>query len=122
MPSPQFDTELFINTIFIAAVSAFFGSILGSIITHYLQRQRDDVAWRRNNEQLQRQLDHARELAEFQVRVQLYHELGLSGGQRPESKVAHEAAQELEAFANIQHIVDQLKGRPPSEIRITAGK
>ena len=129
MDPNSFDVPFIVNTIFVAAVGSFFGSIVGAWITHRYQRNRDDVAWEREKEKISEQYAHESEMLEkqfsqkimeleVQIKLQADSQLRdklIQGIDAPEKVI-----KELQAITNIQTIFDELKGRESREVRIKA--
>ena len=127
MDTSSFDIPFIINTIFVAAVGSFFGSIVGAWVTHFYQRKRDDLAWEREKEKLHEQYVHENEILEkqfsqkvmeLQIQIKQQAEIQLRDKLTQGIDTPDQAIKELHAITNIQNIMDELKGREAREVRI----
>jgi len=128
MGSLTFDIPFIINTIFVAAVGSFFGSIVGVWVSHHYQKKRDDITWERDKDKLKAQFAHDMELAQVQFQYKL-NELEQQFRQQQSIQLRNEIMRDvnnpeavIQAIEKVQHIVDELKGRSPSEIRVLTSK
>ena|SRR5215213_8351264 len=124
MDPSSFDFSMFINTIFVAMVGSFFGSIVGAWVTHHYQRKRDDIAWEREKEKLKQQFQHEGEILEKQFQNRMS-ELEIQLQQRVEAQFREAITKGVDtpektiaALTNLQNIVDELRGREPGKIQI----
>jgi len=65
------DTPTLMNWITAALIATVFGA-LSALVAHYFQRQRDDVAWNREKEKMQRQTNNDLEKLHEEIRQELY--------------------------------------------------
>lgn len=124
----MFDIPFIVNTIFVAAVGSFFGSIVGAWVTHYYQKKRDDLAWGREIEKLTKEFNHDIEMANLNNQNELK-KLEQQFIQQQHSQIRSEIMKDvhnpeaiLQAIAGLQHLADEAQGRAPSTIRVIKTK